>query len=36
MRGETCKLEWEWEKKQVIRMSMKGETSKSGWEWKEK
>ena len=28
MRGETSKLGWEWEEKQVIRMIMRGETSK--------
>ena len=42
MRGETSKLGWEWEEKQVnkdenerrnkyIRMIMKGKTSKLGW-----
>ena len=47
MRGETRKLGWEWEKKQVnkdnnemrnmkIRKTMRGKTSKLGWEWEEK
>ena len=46
MRGETSKLGWEWEEKQVnydenerrnkyIRIRMRGETSKLGWEWGE-
>jgi len=31
MRGETSKLGWEWDEKQVIRIIMGGETSKLGW-----
>ena len=30
MRGETSKLGWDWEEKQVIRMIIRGETSKLG------
>ena len=30
IRGETSKLGWDWEEKQVIRMIIKGETSKLG------
>jgi len=36
IRGETRKLEWDWEEKQVMRMIIRGETSKLGWEWEEK
>ena len=36
MKGETSKLWWDWEEKQVIRMRLRGETSKLGWEWEEK
>jgi len=35
MRGETSKLGWDWEEKQVIRMIIRGETSKLGWDWEE-
>ena len=31
MRGETSKLGWELDEKQVIRIVMRGETSKLGW-----
>jgi len=31
MRGETSKLGWELDEKQVIRIIMRGETSKLGW-----
>jgi len=31
MRGETSKLGWELDEKQVIRIIMGGETSKLGW-----
>jgi len=35
MRGETSKLGWDWEEKQVIRMIIRGETSKLGGDWEE-
>jgi len=31
MRGETSKLGWELDEKQVIRIIMRGETNKLGW-----
>jgi len=31
MRGETSKLGWELDEKQVIRIIMREETSKLGW-----
>ena len=36
IRGETSKLGWELDEKQVIRMIIRVETSKLGLEWEEK